>query len=90
VVEKQRPVRRPDLGALVADHGLGEVEAGHPLDGARVGAPGARRNQQPALAGGGQRRFVAGVDGEVDADDGAVEVERQQPVTDRCVPNAAD
>jgi len=80
VVEQQRPVRRPDLGPLVADHRLGQLESGDPLDGARVGASGAGGDQEPSLARGGKGGLVAGVDGKVEADDRPVEVECQQTV----------
>ena len=80
VVEQQGAVGRPDLGALVADDRLRQLEPFHPVDGAAVRPAGAGRDLQSASASRRQRGLVAGVDGEVQANDRAVEVEGQQPV----------
>jgi hypothetical protein len=79
VVEEHRTVGRADLGALVADQRLRQVEPPDPLNSARVGAARASRDQQPALPRAGQRRLVARVDPEVERDDRPIEVEREEP-----------
>jgi hypothetical protein len=56
------------------------MEALDPLDRPRVGPAGAGRDQQPSASRGGERRFVTGIDGEVEPDDRPIEVERQQPI----------
>jgi hypothetical protein len=80
VVEQQRTIRSPYLGALVADQRFAELEALDPLDGARVWPARTGRDEQPASTSRGQRGLVAGVDGQVQADDRPVEVEGQQAI----------
>ena len=78
MVEEGGTVEVAHLRALVADHGIAEMQAVKPGQRARKGPPGASDHVHAGGTSPVERGHVAIVDLEVERDDGPVQVKRQQ------------